>query len=88
MVLGTLVAFIFVGIGAFRLKLVNPLVSIVSALGCLLLAFKLGEMVLKVYCVTLPVGLIIYFLYGYKHSKLAAANRAKAAVSELTSARE
>ncbi len=88
MVLGTLVAFIFVGIGALRLKLVNPIVAIISAVGCLVLCFHLGETVLKVYCVSLPVGLIIYSLYGYKHSKLAARNKAASAVSELSSARE
>lgn len=70
MVLGTLVAFIFVCVGAFRLKLVNPIVPIMGALGCTLLAFKLDPVVLQVYCVTCPVGLLIYFMYGFKHSKL------------------
>ena len=77
MVLGTLVAFIFVGIGALRLKLVNPIVAILGAVGCLILAFHLGELVLKVYCVSLPAGLIIYFSYGFRHSKLAQALAAK-----------
>ncbi len=76
MVLGTLVAFIFVGLGAFRLKLVHPLVALLCSLGCLILAFHLGELVLKVYCVTLPAGLIIYFSYGYHHSKLSNARPA------------
>ena len=70
MVLGTLVAFMFVGLGALRLKLVNPIVAICATLGCFILACHLGELVLKVYSVTLPTGLIIYFLYGRKHSKL------------------
>jgi len=72
MVLGTLVAFMFVCLGALRLKLVNPLVGLCGLVGCAVLAAHLGAMVLKVYCVTLPVGLVIYFLYGRKHSKLAA----------------
>ena len=38
MVLGTLVAFIFVGIGALRLKLVNPIIAVAAALGCAILA--------------------------------------------------
>jgi APA family basic amino acid/polyamine antiporter len=70
MVLGTLVAFIFVCIGALKLKLVNPLIAIAGGIGCTILAFNLEPEVLKVYSVTLPVGLVIYFLYGYKHSKL------------------
>ncbi len=71
MVLGTLVAFTFVCIGAMRLKLVNPLVTIAGALGCIILATKLDALVWHVYCITCPVGLLFYFLYGRKHSKLA-----------------
>jgi basic amino acid/polyamine antiporter, APA family len=71
MVLGTLVAFIFVGIGAIRLRLVNPLIALAAALGCLTLAFFLNPMVLQVYSFTLPLGLIIYFSYGFRNSKLA-----------------
>jgi APA family basic amino acid/polyamine antiporter len=88
MVLGTLVAFIFVGIGALRLKLVNPLVAIIAALGCIILAFHLGKMVLYVYCVSLPVGLIIYFTYGFKNSKLNKLKSTETSVSQLSSARE
>lgn len=70
MVLGTLVAFTFVCVGAIRMKLVNPLVGICGAVGCTLLAAKLDPVVLQVYSVTCPVGLAIYFMYGYRHSKL------------------
>ncbi len=73
MVLGTLVAFIFVCLGALRLKIVNPIVAVFGAVGCAVLAAHLGPLVLKVYSITLPVGLVIYFLYGKKHSKLAKA---------------
>ena len=73
MVLGTLVAFIFVCLGALRLKLVNPLLAIVGAVACFVLALNLEPMVLQVYSITLPTGLVIYFLYGFKHSKLALA---------------
>lgn len=71
MVLGTLVAFMFVCLGALRLKIVNPLIALMGLIGCGVLAMHLGAMVLKVYCVSLPVGLLIYFFYGRKHSKLA-----------------
>jgi basic amino acid/polyamine antiporter, APA family len=71
MVLGTLVAFMFVCLGALRLRIVNPLIALAGGLGCAVLATHLGPLVLKVYCVTLPLGLIIYMLYGRKHSKLA-----------------
>jgi basic amino acid/polyamine antiporter, APA family len=70
MVLGTLVAFIFVGVGALRLKLVNPIVSLIAIIGCGILTTHLGPTVLKVYCVSLPLGLVIYFSYGFRHSKL------------------
>lgn len=70
MVLGTLVAFIFVCLGALRLKLVHPVVAVAGAVCCAVLAANLNPMVLKVYSFTLPAGLVIYFLYGFKHSRL------------------
>jgi APA family basic amino acid/polyamine antiporter len=77
MVLGTLVAFIFVCLGALRLKLVNPIIAILGAVCCVVLAANLEPDVLKVYSITLPTGLIIYFLYGFKNSKLRKAAEAK-----------
>jgi len=70
MVLGTLVAFIFVCLGALRLKLVNPAVALLGAVCCIVLTANLSPTVLTVYTYTLPTGLVIYFLYGYKHSRL------------------
>jgi APA family basic amino acid/polyamine antiporter len=70
MVLGTLVAFIFVCAGATRLKLVNPVLGIVGLIACAILAAKLNPLVLQVYSVSCPVGLIIYFAYSRHHSKL------------------
>jgi APA family basic amino acid/polyamine antiporter len=84
MVLGTLVAFIFVCLGALRLKLVHPIVAIAGAVCCGILTAKLSPMVLKVYCITLPTGLIIYFLYGFKHSRLGQAQKALAPKAEAT----
>ena len=74
MVLGTLVAFVFVCWGAFKLKLVHPAVAMFGLLGCVLLAFNLNPLVLKVYSITCPAGLLIYFIYGFHKSKLVALN--------------
>lgn len=71
MVLGTLVAFVFVCIGALRLKLVNPIFAIIGGAGCFTLACFLNPLVLKVYAITCPVGLLIYFFYGIKNSNMA-----------------
>ncbi|MBI4532806.1 MAG: amino acid permease [Candidatus Melainabacteria bacterium] len=76
MVLGTLVAFIFVCLGALRLRLVSPIVALGGAIGCAILACHLGVLVLKIYSITCPLGLVIYFLYGRTHSKLAQSNLA------------
>jgi APA family basic amino acid/polyamine antiporter len=84
MVLGTLVAFIFVCIGAFRLKLVHPAVAILGGVCCAVLTANLSLTVLKVYAITLPTGLVIYFLYGYKHSRLGKAQAAIAPQVEVT----
>lgn len=78
MVLGTLVAFTFVCIGALRLKLVNPIVAVLGAIGCIILAFKLDTLVWQVYSITCPVGLVFYFLYGRHHSRLARQDKASA----------
>jgi APA family basic amino acid/polyamine antiporter len=80
MVLGTLVAFMFVCIGALRMKLVNPAIAIAGALGCASLACFLTGLVWQVYSITCPVGLVFYFLYGRKHSRLAAGNAASEVV--------
>ncbi len=70
MVLGTLIAFVFVCFGAFRLKIVNPLIAWLGLIGCLVLAFNLNPLVLKLYLVSCPLGLLFYFLYGFRKSKL------------------
>ncbi len=73
MVLGTLVAFVFVCSGAIRLKLVPPAIAWFGILGCTILAFNLNPLVLQVYSISCPLGLLIYFLYGFRKSKLAQA---------------
>ncbi len=77
MVLGTLVAFIFVCLGALRLKIVNPLIAWLGILGCGILACNLNPLVLKVYSFTCPLGLLFYFIYGFHKSKLAKTNTNK-----------
>ncbi len=75
MVLGTLVAFVFVCVGAWRMKLVNSVLAWMGVIGCTVLAANLSQMVLVAYAITCPIGLVIYALYGFKHSNL---HRAKA----------
>lgn len=70
MVLGTLIAFVFVCLGAWRNKLVNPLLAIAGMIGCTVLAAKLNPVVLQTYAITCPIGLIIYAAYGFRNSRL------------------
>lgn len=70
MVLGTLVAFIAVGIGAKKEKLVGWFTALVAIVGGGLLITQLDTLVFFVYPITLTVALAVYLLYGYRHSKL------------------
>lgn len=70
MVLGTLIAFMFVCIGALKLNIANRAIGAFGALGCLTLIFCLEPVVLKAYLCILPIGILIYFAYGRSHSKL------------------
>ena len=80
MVLGTLVAFVFVCIGAIRLKLLNPILPAIGAIGCVVLAWHLNPMVLQAYAITCPFGLLIYAFYGYRHSRLRNESAGEAAI--------
>ena len=73
MVLGTLVAFLAVGIGSLRLPnltWVDYLSAFIVIVSSIALIFYLNPMVRQVYLISCPVGLAIYFAYGYWHSKL------------------
>jgi APA family basic amino acid/polyamine antiporter len=74
MVLGTLVAFVAVGIGAKKEKLIGWGTAILSIVGCGLLITKLDSLVFVVYPVTLAVAVVVYLLYGYRNSKLGRQN--------------
>lgn len=80
--IGTLFAFILVSIGvvilrrtnpelkrAFRVPLV-PLVPILAVIFCGYLVFSLPASTKVGFLIWLAVGIVIYFLYGYRHSKL------------------
>ncbi|MBX9667702.1 MAG: amino acid permease [Candidatus Obscuribacterales bacterium] len=84
MVLGTLIAFVFVCAGAWRNKLVNPVLALAGIIGCTVLAANLNPIVLKTYAITCPVGLLIYTFYGFKNSRL----RKLAATSQSESVAE
>jgi APA family basic amino acid/polyamine antiporter len=82
---GTLFAFMIVSAGvivlrsrepgrarSFRTPLV-PLVPILSILACGYLIWHLPAITLIRFVLWLAVGLVLYFLYGYRHSRLGAA---------------
>ncbi|MFH1452672.1 MAG: amino acid permease [Armatimonadota bacterium] len=84
--IGTLFAFILVCAGiiilrykepnlirAFKTPLV-PLVPILGILSCLYLAWGLPGKTWLRFGVWLAIGLVIYFIYGYKHSRLRKSN--------------
>jgi APA family basic amino acid/polyamine antiporter len=79
---GTLFAFVLVSLGVWILRVKSPemerpfrtpLAPVVAVLGaaiCLLMIFGLDAQTLEVAFGWMAVGIVIYFLYGKKHSKL------------------
>ncbi|OTP11347.1 amino acid permease [Enterococcus sp. 10A9_DIV0425] len=55
--------------GEFKVPLV-PILPIVSILSCLVLMLRLQAVTWIVFAITMVIGLVIYFSYGYKHSKM------------------
>ncbi|MGP7816536.1 amino acid permease [Niallia sp. 01092] len=85
--IGTLFAFMTVSIGILFLrksKIANtagfrvpfvPIIPILACVFCLYLALQLPGLTWISFAVWLVIGLIIYFIYGYKHSKLARSDK-------------
>jgi len=89
--IGTLFAFMLVSIGVlvlrykepdrprpFRVPFVWP-VTVLSAAGCVFIMRGLPQTAWERFIVWLVIGLLIYFLYGYRHSRLRATDRVRSA---------
>ncbi|MFL5793220.1 MAG: amino acid permease [Actinomycetota bacterium] len=85
--IGTLFAFVLVSIGvivlrrtqpdlprAFRTPAV-PLVPILAVIACVFLMLNLGSLTWWRFAVWMAIGLVVYFTYGYRHSRLAREER-------------
>ena len=85
--IGTLFAFILVSIGVlvlrhkeperprpFRVPMVWP-VCLLSAAGCLYIMTGLPHQAWVRFCVWLVIGLVLYFFYGFWHSRLRTAKK-------------
>jgi APA family basic amino acid/polyamine antiporter len=89
--IGTLFAFMLVSIGVlvlrykepdrprpFRVPFVWP-VTVLSAAGCVFIMRGLPQTAWERFVAWLVIGLLIYFLYGYRHSRLRAADSVRSA---------
>jgi basic amino acid/polyamine antiporter, APA family len=81
--IGTLFAFVLVSIGVLVLRRTRPdlprafrtpwvpVVPILAVLACLFLMLNLGTLTWWRFLVWMALGLVVYFLYGHRHSRLA-----------------
>jgi APA family basic amino acid/polyamine antiporter len=85
--IGTLFAFVLVSVGvivlrrtqpdlprAFRTPAV-PLIPILAVIACVFLMLNLGSLTWWRFLVWMAIGLVVYFFYGYRHSRLATGER-------------
>jgi len=80
--IGTLFAFMLVSIGVLVLRYMEPdrprpfkirfvwAVCLLSAAGCLFIMYGLPRQAWERFGIWLALGLVLYFSYGYRHSKL------------------
>jgi basic amino acid/polyamine antiporter, APA family len=89
--IGTLFAFVLVSVGvivlrrtrpdlprAFRTPAV-PLIPILAVVACVFLMLNLGTLTWWRFLVWMALGFVVYFFYGYRHSRLARAETQPAA---------
>jgi APA family basic amino acid/polyamine antiporter len=89
--IGTLFAFVLVSLGVLVLRRTRPdlprafrtpwvpVVPVLAVLSCLFLMLNLGTLTWWRFVIWMAIGLVVYFFYGYRQSRLARGPRAPAA---------
>jgi APA family basic amino acid/polyamine antiporter len=90
--IGTLFAFVLVSLGVIALRFTDPdrnrpfrapwvpVTPLISVAACLYLMLQLPVITWKRFVIWLVLGLVLYFLYGARHSRLRNPERAREAV--------
>jgi len=90
--IGTLFAFVLVSLGVITLRFTDPdrnrpfrvpwvpVTPLISVAACLYLMLQLPVITWKRFVIWLVLGLVLYFLYGARHSRLRNPERAREAV--------
>jgi basic amino acid/polyamine antiporter, APA family len=85
--IGTLFAFVLVSIGVIMLRRTQPdlprafrtpavpLIPILAVIACVFLMLNLGSLTWWRFVVWMAIGFVVYFTYGYRHSRLAREER-------------
>jgi basic amino acid/polyamine antiporter, APA family len=88
--IGTLFAFVLVSLGVLVLRRTQPdlprafrtpwvpVVPVLAVLSCLFLMLNLGTLTWWRFVTWMAIGLVVYFLHGYRHSRVARGDRAPA----------